>query len=283
MIVPSNDVAAPLPLSPNSVVAVPIVVVAAPSSVVASKGTKKRKRAEKQGDGIDEDEDVTVAEMKKAIYSVTSTALVDVTSKDVLAFLGAFKLSSPRRWNDMDFLFALTLLDPSDLQNEEHGVSLAKLAPLLASNVNFRNFPVADLQDSIKCFVFDTARVKPFATGQALIDWHRDRLQQGDGKHALYHEFALSLMALPLVNAKAESVFSRHKRILGKDRTGLRTKVVNAQCLLQEDHRFKVPLHEINIAEFEHLEEHLVRVGDSGKQDAHVATVHELFAKRRKR
>jgi hypothetical protein len=36
------------------------------------------------------------------------------------------------------------------------------------------------------------------------------------------------------------------------------------------------------LAQFEHLEEHMVRTGDAGKQAVHVSAVRENFSKRRK-
>ena len=88
-------------------------------------------------------------------------------------------------------------------------------------------------------------------------------------------------MPLQLVNAKAESVFSRHKRILGKDRTSQRVAVVNAKCVVAEDPRLQVSLHEIDLTQFSHLERHLVHTGDSGKQEAHVNVVKALLSKKR--
>jgi hypothetical protein len=37
-----------------------------------------------------------------------------------------------------------------------------------------------------------------------------------------------------------------------------------------------------NLAQFEHLEEHMVRTGDAGKQAVHVSAVREMFSRRRK-
>ena len=88
-------------------------------------------------------------------------------------------------------------------------------------------------------------------------------------------------MPFQLVNAKAESVFSRHKRILGKDRTSQRVAVVNAKCVVAEDPRLQFPLHEIDLTQFSHLEDHLVHTGDSMKQEVHVNNVRTILSKKR--
>jgi hypothetical protein len=58
-----------------------------------------------------------------------------------------------------------------------------------------------------------------FETSQDLDDWHVERLAVNPRSHREYHTFCLDLLALPVLNVKVESVFSRHKRLLGKDRT----------------------------------------------------------------
>ena len=45
--------------------------------------------------------------------------------------------------------------------------------------------------------------------------------------------------------------------------------------------RLQVPLHEIDLTQFSHLEPHLVHTGDSGKQEVHVNDVKALFSKKR--
>jgi hypothetical protein len=59
--------------------------------------------------------------------------------------------------------------------------------------------------------------------------------------------------------------------------------MISNECVVQDDPRIRgIPLHEIHLAQFEHLEEHMVRTGDAGKQAVHVSAVREIFSKRRK-
>ena len=87
---------------------------------------------------------------------------------------------------------------------------------------------------------------------------------------------------MPVVNVKSESVFSRHKRFLGKDRTSARVSVIDAQCVLADDPRLRGSLSGLSLSDFEHLNEHLINTGDAKKQAAHIKQLKEQGAKRRR-
>ena len=154
------------------------------------------------------------AKPEASVSSDTKTALVNATVKEVVVFLKTFQGRVSPRFQDMDVLFALTLLDPSNLQYETRQVSLAKVEPLfnLTKNLNFKDVTDATLRRSVGDFVAGTGRLKEvkrgFPSGQDSIKWHRNQLVIGRREHAQYHEFALSLLPFQLINAKAESVFS---------------------------------------------------------------------------
>jgi hypothetical protein len=90
---------------------------------------------------------------------------------------------------------------------------------LLEKNLNFAGADVANSLESVKQVVANTGKTDQFTSGQDLIAWHKKELATGRQSLHLYHKFALGLIAMPVVNVKAESIFSRHKRMLGKDRT----------------------------------------------------------------
>ena len=236
-------------------------------------------------------------------YSQTSSELLTSTNNDIVAFLTAFQTNNSKRLADIKFLFGLTLVDPHNLTSVP-AVSIAKLTILFRHNLRLAGATKADLRESTKNFVHNTAPTPEFLTGQDLITWHREQLLAYDKlateenqpadpsvlasklhtlkKRKLFHEFALSIMPILLVNTKSESTFSRHKRLLRNDRTNARTAVIDSQCVLQDDHRLKGSFSNIDLAQFARVEKHLVHVGDSSKQEKHIQDFRMELATHRK-
>jgi hypothetical protein len=220
------------------------------------------------------EEDEIQGEEEPLTYSSSKTELIHNNQKDITAFLDQFQTRAPHRFSDRE-LFALTLLDPRSLNHEEEHISIAKLPVLLANKLNIRKVDVTALHESVKYFVEHAGSVNEgeFSGekgGQALITWHLDQLSIGHTRANMYHDFCLTLMPLLVVNVKSETIFSRHKRAMGKDRTSTRTKVINSECVLQDDPRLDGKLQDINLGLFEKVMAQLVHTGDSKLQEKHL-------------
>lgn len=168
--------------------------------------------------------------------------------------------------------------------------------------LNFADVGASDLKESARHFVKHTEATVEFQSGQALIHWHRKKLQTYTARppedekivhteeneklirmKCLFHRFALGVMPVLLANVKSESTFSRHKRLLGKDRTTTRTAVIDAQCVLQDDPRLKRYFGDVDLRQIADMERWLVATGDTTKQDAKIAEYRKHLADQRRR
>ena len=229
-------------------------------------GPKKKKKKKKKK---------SKAEEEPLTYRSSTTEFINNNLKDVTAFLDQFQTRVPIRFYDRDVLFALTLLDPRSLNHEGELLSIAKLPVLLAHNFNIKKADATVLQESAKHFVehapcMAEGEFRGEKGGQALITWHLEQLSTGRHENSMYHSFCLTLMPLLVVNVKSETIFSRHKRALGKDRTSTRTKVINSECVLQDDPRIQGKLQDINLGLFEKVMAQLIHTGDAAAQEKHL-------------